>query len=143
MSTNYQPDRTLADMTPEEREQCWGMWCKLSDGSTGILAACDETYTGDHPRLAMIIGPSEDGKAVLINRCEMQEITPLFGTLRAWKPDGTLITADPEEYTVDERRMVDLMDLGGVQRVGYDPGTRICRWITEWEAINEELEGTL
>ena len=139
----YNKPRTLADIPHRLLDHCRGMWCKLTDGTTGILAAYDEVRTGDHPRTAVIIGPSEDGKAVLINRCEMQEITPLFGTLRAWKPDGTLITADPEEYTVDERRMVDLMDLGGVQRVGYDPGTRICRWITEWEQINEELEGTL
>lgn len=38
-----QPARTLADMTPEERDQCYGMWCKLADGTTGILAAADHT----------------------------------------------------------------------------------------------------
>lgn len=123
-----QPSRTLADMTPEEREQCWGMWCKLSDGSTGILAACDETYTGDHPRLAMIIGPSEDEQAVLVTQCEMQEITPLFGTLRAWKQDGTLVTADPEEYTV-----TSYSHLAG--KTSLPPGTTVRRWVSDWEEV--------
>lgn len=48
---------------------------------------------------------------------------------RAWTPDGTPVVADPEEYTVTS--FSHLTDRGA----SLPPGTRVRRWVSDWEVI--------
>ena len=73
--------RTLADITPEERAQCRGMWCEDEDGRLCI-------YRADHRGtnwLAICIYPDRVG--VIAAKYEL--ITPRPDLPRAWQADGT------------------------------------------------------
>lgn len=80
--------KTLADMTPEERASCRGMWC-------------------DHPsnvegKLAIIYEIDEDGDPMLLRfdvRHEVlgfaaEDVTPRYDLPRSWNPDGTPVEGD-------------------------------------------------
>ena len=81
--------KPLADMTPEEREQCQGMWCYIFERldeppvGEGIIAGFREADDGrtlvvvDHPH------PDAGGWGH-----EIDEVSPRFDLPRAWTPDG-------------------------------------------------------
>lgn len=72
---------TLADMTPEQREQCVGMWCDY------------ESVMGTHQ--AIYEDSRRAAEAVLFEpgfgyfEYEPAKITPRPDLPRAWQPDGT------------------------------------------------------
>ncbi|MDK8808560.1 hypothetical protein QP983_10485, partial [Corynebacterium striatum] len=73
--------KTLADMTPEEREQCRGMWCEDEDGFLFV-------YRGDHigrDWLAVCAYPEDVHESYL----PLDYLTPRPDLPRAWNPDGT------------------------------------------------------
>ena len=76
--------KTLADMTPEERAQCQGMWCEYKDGNGTKLAVIVETWLTD-PEACMAYDIScHENRHPLGG-----DVTPRFDLPRAWNPDGT------------------------------------------------------
>lgn len=107
---------TLADMTPEQREQCVGMWvecaeCKALDVGPSIL---DTLYENE----ALLMGPNMHPHDV-----ELESITPRKDLPRAWQPDGTPV-AGKWEIDADS-------DLEVVARTSAPIAYR--RWIGKWE----------
>lgn len=121
-----QPARTLADMTPEERDECIGMWV--------------ETQAFNQPRLGIFLDWLAQRNEAIILRTDnrqkflthLHKLIPRFDLPRAWNPDGTPVDADPEEYTTDGRRRVYLE---GIEKVAFPPGTRVRLWVSDWEAV--------
>ena len=71
--------KTLADMTPEERAECVGMWALIEGISLAVIAEADETNT------CVVTYPQWDGdSAVHLNGM----VTPRFDLPRVWTPDG-------------------------------------------------------
>lgn len=124
MST--QSVRTFADMTPEEREKCIGMWV--------------ETQAFNQPRLGIFFDWLAQRNEAIILRTDnrqkvlthLHKLIPRFDLPRAWNPDGTPVVADPEEYTTDGRSRVYFE---GIEKVAFPPGTRVRRWVSDWEEI--------
>lgn len=96
--------RTLADMTPQEREACKGMWCEFVDfdDSDGY-----ERSTGSsRPRLGILIGNPDfdDEYEVIAPALDSRqfsipawEITPRFDLPRAWGADGEPVKGEWED----------------------------------------------
>lgn len=82
--------RTLADMTPEERQECVGMWCEVTLKSLGKVNRYELgvikriQWNEGHGAVEVIATNSSavwDG-----NRFD--KIKPRFDLPRAWMPDG-------------------------------------------------------
>lgn len=112
--------KTLADMTPEERANCVGMWCE---------------YPNTYDRLGIIYGLDDENDPWILRfdvRTEIlgydaKNIIPRFDLPRAWNPDGTPPAGEWEhaEYLGDHKGMTDVYYFDG------DPTHR--RWVGEWE----------
>lgn len=108
---------TLADMTPEQRQQCVGMW------------ATNLNYTGDGESVG-VIACVQHGCVWLIHTClhgewsvfSVDSVSPRPDLPRAWNPDGT-----PPAGQWDYRW---LNDDGTPQ---YGPNERY--WVGEWEDV--------
>ncbi|HHK7182605.1 hypothetical protein ACTQX1_08250 [Collinsella bouchesdurhonensis] len=124
--TDKQP-RTLADMTSEELEQCRGMWCDLSIEAWIVVSAY---YSEQYKQTLVVLLDPVDGE--LLEGVPATAVTPRFDLPRAWTPDGTPVVADPEEYTADGRSRVYFE---GIEKVAFPPGTRVRRWVSDWEEI--------
>ena len=117
-----QPARTLADMTPEERDECIGMWV--------------ETQAFNQPRLGIFLDWLAQRNEAIILRTDnrqkflthLHKLIPRFDLPRAWNPDGTPVDADPEEYTV-----TSYSHLAG--KTSLPPGTTVRRWVSDWEVV--------
>ena len=109
---------TLADMTPQERAQCRGMWCEEKDGSMCIYMGADATpeQTGVFAYPASAIP-----MRVFLNR-----ITPRPDLPRAWQADGT----PPAGKWEHAERLS--MGVTTVYLCGKENPTR-RRWVGEWE----------
>lgn len=70
--------KTLADMTPEQREACVGMWCKMGEDWLIIM-----WVDGDE------VGLTSPAWTVVPIFEEATKITPLYELPRAWGPDGS------------------------------------------------------
>ena len=128
---------TLADMTPEQREQCVGMWCDCSDG--------EDTQT------LVLHGISDNGKdAIFVNPAAVgggrgpswtikafgHLVTPRLDLPRAWNPDGTPVEMDVEgaDYRPGTNRGFYILD-ETIQKGRELPEgtTRARRFVGEWE----------
>lgn len=113
---------TLADMTPQERSHCRGMWCDFPDPDERTNLAI---YVGD--------SPNHKGFCELIHEGQLgtltipENLTPRYDLPRAWAPDGQPPAGQWEhaEYLGDYKGMTDVYHLDG------DPTHR--RFIGEWE----------
>lgn len=113
--------RTLADMTPEQRDACRGMWCDFPDPDERTNLAI---YVGDsrtHIGFCELIHEGEIGTLTLLHN-----LTPRFDLPRAWPPDGTPVVGD-WEYAVQYKTP----DGWEYSRESWD-----CRW-QESEAAQE------
>ena len=111
--------KTLADLTPEERAQCRGMWCEDEDGFLLV-------YRGDHigrDWLAVCAYPED----VHESYAALYHLTPRPDLPRAWNPDGTPPAGEWEhaEYLGDYKGMTNVYHFDG------EPTHR--RWVGEWE----------
>ena len=121
--------KTLADMTPEERAQCVGMW------------ATNHAYTGDGESVG-VIACIQHHRVWLIHTDINGEwsvfptdgITPRPDLPRAWQADGQPPAGEWEhaEYLSHYRGMTDVYHLDGA------PTHR--RWVGEWETVEEVEE---
>lgn len=130
-----QSARTFADMTPDEINQCRGMWCDCDDDDGTIHRYVFHGMRGKHaifttPRTVQ--GGGGPGWTLPVFA---HLITPRFDLPRAWNSDGTPVVADPEEYGVEAAGFVQLADGGGAQRTPFPPGTTVRRWVSDWEEI--------
>lgn len=138
--------RTLADMTPEEREQCVGMWCEAqSYGHLLVLARLE----GNDARVTVPQGPYP-------HTAPLSNFTPRPDLPRAWNPDGTPVKGEWVEghmWWGEDTDTMQAVDLVGVeclatgQTQGLDewpdsvtPGedVPVRRFITEWEGDNAD-----
>lgn len=120
---------TLADMTPEQREQCVGMWvecaeCKAHDVGLSIL---DTLYDNE----ALLMGPNMHPHDV-----ELESITPRPDLPRAWQADGKPVEMDVEgaDYRPGTNRGFYTLD-ETIQKGRELPEgtTRARRFVGEWE----------
>lgn len=113
---------TLADMTPEERAQCRGLWCDTPKGQFILLAPMfrDQEDFG-----WQLLVPSEGMKIDY----QLEHITPRPDLPRAWQADGTPLAGEWEhaEYLGDYKGMTNVYHHDG------DPTHR--RFVSEWEEI--------
>lgn len=122
-----QPSRTLADMTPEEINQCRGMWCDVVQHDKPAVLH-DYFFPSPERHGAGLYSPSD--RSFFYSAAK--NVTPRFDLPRAWNSDGTPVVADPEEYTADGRSRVYFE---GIEKVAFPPGTKVRRWVSDWEAI--------
>ena len=83
--------KTLADMTPQERANCVGMWCENEDGYPCV-------YMGDHISRAWL-GICASPRFSCTQALALGALIPRFDPPRAWTPDGTPVAGD-WEYAV-------------------------------------------
>lgn len=115
--------KTLADMTPEQRANCIGMWCEYPSayGRLGIIYDLDD---GSDPWILRFDVRTE------ILGYDAKDVIPRFDLPRAWNPDGTPPTGKWETCdSID----IFLDGIGTPTGHAYSKTTR--RFITEWETI--------
>lgn len=124
---------TLADMTPEQRAQCVGMWCDFLPGNKdhgeperGILAYWDWVRED-----AVITFPA---LADTRKWAHPENVTPRYDLPRAWNPDGTPVDMDVETSIVrDHPRGGMIGSYESPEYVNHQPGTTMHRFVGEWE----------
>ncbi|CQD13374.1 hypothetical protein [Corynebacterium striatum] len=102
--------KTLADMPPEEREQCRGMWCDFPDPDERTNLAI---YVGDSPINRGFCELIHEGQLGTLTIPE--NLTPRPDLPRAWQADG--------------------MPMEGEWEYAHIPalGESTRRWIGDWE----------
>ena len=106
----------LADLTPEERAQCRGMWVTY------------QTPMGEHQAIY-------EGNSVLFEpgyglfTIPLHRITPRDDLPRAWAPDGTPPAGEWEDDYTDSEG--DPLTTG--EDLDLGPHQEIRRWIGKWE----------
>lgn len=131
---------TLAEMTPEQREQCKGMWCEITWGGAGktdlgvllYLGVC--RYHGDEVGCLWVPSIVDGDVYPLANQISLNTLTPRPDLPRAWQPDGTPADMDVETGIVRSHPR------GGVigsyespEYVDQPEGTVMTRFVGEWE----------
>ena len=117
--------KTLADMTPEQRAACVGMWCDVrvpfkEDQKNLVIL----THVDSRPKRAKVFGT---GVGMTWSK-RLQDVTPRCDLPRAWAPDGT----PPEgawEYDVLPKD--DPANPTGKEAVDR-------RWTGKWEPVEED-----
>ncbi|HCG2982329.1 TPA: hypothetical protein NJV69_002569 [Corynebacterium striatum] len=111
--------KTLAELAPEQRTECVGMWCE---------------YPNTRDRLGIIYTLDDDNDPWILRfdvRTEIlgydaKEVIPRFDLPRAWNPDGTPVSRE-WEYAVQ------YLTPGGWE---YSRESWDCRW-QDSEAVQE------
>ena len=114
---------TLADMTPQERAQCQGMWGEHTFWGLVLISITDGViFRGVNVEVIRFI----DGRPMR-EWASTSEVTPRPDLPRAWNPDGTPPAGqwDYAEYLGDYKGMTDVYHYDG------DPTHR--RWVGKWE----------
>lgn len=114
---------TLADLTPEERANCRGMWCDTPKGKFVLLAPMfpDREAFG-----WQLLVPS---KGMRIDY-PPEKITLRYDLPRAWTPDGTPPAgAWEDDYTDSDGSTLTT----GEDVPGAGPHQHIRRFVGEWE----------
>lgn len=130
--------KTLANMTPEERAECVGMWCDITNANKNtdrpvVLCGSVKINTDECDELMPIYIPwltaGHYPKAEGVSGWSAEHLRPRFDLPRAWMPDGQPPQGEWEyaEYRDEYDGMTDVFYYGG------DPTHR--RWESEWEEI--------
>lgn len=121
---------TLADLTPEERAECVGMWCGYNRYTEGgepsdfVIMVEDVNEAGRVP----CINPGAPSPTVWAPAPWM--LTPRYDLPRAWAPDGTPPAGKWEDdYTDSDGSTLTT----GEDVPGAGPHQHIRRWVGEWE----------
>lgn len=118
--------RTLADMTPEEREQCVGMWCDL-ETNKGTQQVVLYRMIEEHETGPVAYRLSFTSRHEILG-FDPGKLTPRFDLPRAWEPDGTPSYDDIETAEVSLGHVY----FDGSERVKFPDGTTVCRFVGEW-----------
>lgn len=112
---------TLADMTPEERAQCRGMWATVD--TERYIAVIVRTYAAEDVQYAQMLCPELNDYYTT----SLISVTPRPDLPRAWQADGTPPAGEWEhaEYLGDYKGMTETYYFDG------EPTHR--RWVGEWE----------
>ena len=97
--------KTLADMTPEQRAACVGMWTQVK-GNRGKFESSAESYlaiiyhahtpdTDVHETMVLAVGHG-------VMTVDPRNVTPRFDLPRAWMPDGTPVKGSWTEAEWEE-----------------------------------------
>lgn len=128
--------RTLADMTPEERAQCRGLWCDYLTVNGDVIQVI---YRWEKDGLASVHDPKTQDERT--NQYVMvPSLTPRFDLMRAWNPDGTPVECD-WQYA-DYRPGINRGFYTAAEVTEKGPelpeGTQVARrQVGEWEATDE------
>ena len=109
--------RTLADMTPEERANCPGMWAGTFTGYTGVIVY-------ENGKQAYLIIPEFNREQTF----PLDKVTPRADLPRAWQADGT---PPAGEWEHAERLS---MGVTAVYLCGKENPTH-RQWIGKWEEV--------
>ena len=89
--------RTLADMTPAERQECVGMWFKWEGTDyLVVLSNVDDPYDG----YAAVMAPHRPKNKMTYTL--MHALTPRFDLPRAWTPSGEPVPGEWEDSPSSE-----------------------------------------
>lgn len=99
---------TLADLTPEKRTKCSGMWCETAISKALVIYVADDQ---DNKERAVVVNPRSQFRTVI----PLHALAPRPDLPRAWTPDGTP-PAGEWEYA----------EIPGL-------GESTQRWVGEWE----------
>lgn len=101
--------KTLADMAPEERQACVGMWCDIEGWNhLGIISLL---------RSGESIGFISPEISPSLRYSPFSHVTPRFDLPRAWNPDGTPVPANVSYDIQGHRETADeWVDFFGTRR---------------------------
>lgn len=118
--------KTLADMTPEERAQCRGMWCDFPDPDerTNLAIYVDDSLK--HQGFCELIHEGQLGRLTI-----PENLIPRFDLPRAWTSDGQPPEGDWEDDYTDS----DGITLSTGEDLNVGPHQEVRRWVGEWEEI--------
>lgn len=116
--------KTLADMTPEQRANCVGMWANVD--TERYAAVIVRTYAADDVDYAQMLCPELNDYYT----SSLATITPRFDLPRAWAPDGTPAAG---EWETCDSTDIFLDGIGTPTGHAYSKTTR--RFVTEWETV--------
>lgn len=122
--------RTLADMTPQERSHCRGMWCDFPDPDERTNLAI---YVGD--------SPNNQGFCELIHEGQLgtltipENLTPRPDLPRAWTPDGQPPAGEWQHASQSEQ-----VTPGSIWDLTTKKTPTHRRWVGAWETVEEGEE---
>lgn len=127
---------TLADLTPEERAECVGMWCDFEPIPNHVIPTIiikagndyDAEYDDEYEVFNAAIGHE---------LAQPEQITPRYDIPRACNPDGTPPNNDePKRLPLKTFRLVRTEDVSGVSGTGtvamgvvFPDGHAAMRWV--------------
>ncbi|HAT1504568.1 TPA: hypothetical protein I8W56_002756 [Corynebacterium striatum] len=143
--------KTLADMTPEQRANCVGIWCEYPNlyGRLGIIYALDDE---NDPWILRFDVRTE------ILGYDAKDAIPRFDLPRAWNPDGQPVPGewedghvvvsydDPDPWILKDAVSIEGLSEGGMSYYDAPPNGievkldkfgegegKARRWVGEWE----------
>lgn len=108
---------TLADMTPEERANCPGMWAGTFSGYTGIIVY-------ENGKQAYLIIPEYNREQTF----PLDKVTPRHDMPRAWQADGTPPAGQWQHASQSEQ-----VTPGSIWDLTTKKTATHRRWISKWE----------
>lgn len=96
--------RSFADMSPEDRAQCIGMWCQIDDsdltfiktGDSLHIIRADGNYAGEQQ--VRTFRPRSGVNDII----PYKNVIPRFDLPRAWMPDGKPMSGEWDNYRVHD-----------------------------------------
>ena len=131
--------KTLADMAPDERTECVGLWCYVFDRGDepptgeGIIAGYRESDDGQ--TFVVVIHPRPDAGQW---RYALHEVSPRAELPRAWMPGGQSPQVEYQyaEYRPGTHRgfytLSETTEKGPELAEGT---TEARRWVGQWEEL--------
>lgn len=124
---------TLAEMTPEQRDNCRGMWHEITWTGTGkvdlgvllYLGIC--SYHGDEVGYLWVPSIVDGDVYPLTGEMSLNALTPRPDLPRAWQADGTPVKG---RWDYESNRIIDH---GGRTVRTIDSRRFVGEWEGEWE----------
>lgn len=116
--------KTLADMTPQERVRCRGMWCDFPDPDerTNLAIYVDDSLK--HQGFCELIHEGQIGRLTI-----PENLTPRCDLPRAWTPDGQ----PTQGKWMYAQHMAEYNGMKDVYYFDGEPTHR--RWESNWEKL--------
>lgn len=134
MAATMSAAKTLADMTPEQRKKCEGMWAEHKHPLyVGLEVITHAVGSGAH------LHDPKSGSKFLLSEAVLHKVTPRFDLPRAWAPDGMPLDVDVEQEIVRPHPRGGV--IGGYDNPTYTDlpeGTAVRRFVTKWEPVKED-----